>query len=60
VNFYAPLSQPAAVELQAPVRAFDFGLSLIAERTAAIAWSAPVLIEICIGLEINGYLPAEL
>jgi coenzyme PQQ precursor peptide PqqA len=25
----------------------------------AMAWTTPVLIEICIGLEINGYLPAE-
>jgi len=24
-----------------------------------IAWTTPVLVEICIGLEINGYLPAE-
>jgi hypothetical protein len=24
-----------------------------------MAWSVPTLIEICIGLEINGYLPAE-
>jgi len=24
-----------------------------------MAWTAPVLTEICIGLEINGYLPAE-
>ena len=23
-----------------------------------MAWTTPVLIEICIGLEINGYLPA--
>jgi len=23
-------------------------------------WSTPTLVEICIGLEINGYLPAEL
>jgi len=22
-------------------------------------WTAPTLVEICIGLEINGYLPAE-
>ncbi|MGA7974872.1 MAG: pyrroloquinoline quinone precursor peptide PqqA [Pseudolabrys sp.] len=22
-------------------------------------WTTPVLVEICIGLEINGYLPAE-
>jgi hypothetical protein len=24
-----------------------------------MAWTMPVLFEICIGLEINGYLPAE-
>jgi len=24
-----------------------------------MAWTSPVLVEICIGLEINGYLPAE-
>ena len=25
-----------------------------------MAWTTPTLVEICIGLEINGYLPAEL
>jgi len=25
-----------------------------------MAWTTPTLLEICIGLEINGYLPAEL
>jgi coenzyme PQQ precursor peptide PqqA len=25
----------------------------------SMAWTTPVLVEICIGLEINGYLPAE-
>jgi len=25
-----------------------------------MAWTTPVLVEICIGLEINGYLPAEI
>jgi len=24
-----------------------------------MAWNTPVLVEICVGLEINGYLPAE-
>jgi coenzyme PQQ precursor peptide PqqA len=24
-----------------------------------MAWTTPTLIEICVGLEINGYLPAE-
>ena len=28
--------------------------------TTTLAWTTPTLIEICIGLEINGYLPAEL
>jgi coenzyme PQQ precursor peptide PqqA len=26
---------------------------------ANMAWTTPVLVEICVGLEINGYLPAE-
>jgi coenzyme PQQ precursor peptide PqqA len=26
---------------------------------AKMAWTTPTLVEICIGLEINGYLPAE-
>jgi len=29
------------------------------ERTKSMAWTTPTLVEICIGLEINGYLPAE-
>lgn len=24
-----------------------------------MAWTTPVLVEICIGLEINGYLPPD-
>jgi len=24
-----------------------------------MAWTTPTLVEICMGLEINGYLPAE-
>jgi coenzyme PQQ precursor peptide PqqA len=24
-----------------------------------MAWTTPTLVEFCIGLEINGYLPAE-
>jgi coenzyme PQQ precursor peptide PqqA len=24
-----------------------------------MAWTTPVLVEICIGLEINGYMPAD-
>jgi coenzyme PQQ precursor peptide PqqA len=35
--------------------------SLTPESTAEeiMAWTTPTLVEICIGLEINGYLPAE-
>jgi coenzyme PQQ precursor peptide PqqA len=29
------------------------------EGDATMAWTTPILVEICIGLEINGYLPAE-
>jgi coenzyme PQQ precursor peptide PqqA len=28
-------------------------------RETRMYWSTPTLVEICIGLEINGYLPAE-
>jgi len=24
-----------------------------------MTWTIPILVEICVGLEINGYLPAE-
>jgi hypothetical protein len=30
------------------------------EKVTTTAWTSPTLLEICIGLEINGYLPAEL
>ncbi|HEU5277140.1 MAG TPA: pyrroloquinoline quinone precursor peptide PqqA [Xanthobacteraceae bacterium] len=29
-------------------------------RNVTMAWTTPTLVEICIGLEINGYLPAEI
>jgi hypothetical protein len=29
------------------------------ERKRTMTWTTPTLFEICIGLEINGYLPAE-
>jgi coenzyme PQQ precursor peptide PqqA len=28
-------------------------------RGNIMAWNTPTLVEICIGMEINGYLPAE-
>jgi coenzyme PQQ precursor peptide PqqA len=30
------------------------------EEDQTMAWTTPTLVEICIGLEINGYLPAEI
>jgi coenzyme PQQ precursor peptide PqqA len=33
--------------------------SLITTLEENMAWTTPTLVEICIGLEINGYLPAE-
>jgi coenzyme PQQ precursor peptide PqqA len=29
------------------------------EEDMSMAWTTPIIVEICIGLEINGYLPAE-
>jgi len=29
------------------------------DEEMTMAWTTPTLVEICIGLEINGYLPAE-
>ena len=39
-----------------------FGVRLVtndSQRTHIMAWTTPTLVEICVGLEINGYLPAE-
>jgi coenzyme PQQ precursor peptide PqqA len=36
------------------------GLSPQPRRKNAMSWTTPRLIEVCVGLEINGYLPAEL
>jgi coenzyme PQQ precursor peptide PqqA len=32
----------------------------IKSKETAMAWTTPILIEICVGLEINGYLPPEI
>jgi coenzyme PQQ precursor peptide PqqA len=29
------------------------------QEETTMAWTTPIIVEICIGLEINGYLPAE-
>jgi coenzyme PQQ precursor peptide PqqA len=41
---------------RAAFRYFRPGTSL---RGNIMAWTTPTLVEICVGLEINGYLPAE-
>jgi coenzyme PQQ precursor peptide PqqA len=30
-----------------------------ARKETTMSWNTPTLVEICVGLEINGYLPAE-
>jgi coenzyme PQQ precursor peptide PqqA len=32
---------------------------IFSARRDAVNWTTPTIVEICIGLEINGYLPAE-
>ena len=44
-------------------RTIRFGvgrLSICLEEETIMAWTTPTLVEICVGLEINGYLPAEI
>lgn len=36
-----------------------FDLVVIKMKGSTMTWTTPTLVEICIGLEINGYLPAE-
>jgi coenzyme PQQ precursor peptide PqqA len=44
----------------APAYAADVVPALSARRReTSMAWTTPTLVEICVGLEINGYLPAE-
>ena len=50
----------ACADLKAdlPLRGHDLS-PLTRLKRNAMAWSTPTLVEICIGLEINGYLPPE-
>jgi coenzyme PQQ precursor peptide PqqA len=34
-------------------------VAAVQEEEIPMTWTTPTLVEICIGLEINGYLPAE-
>jgi coenzyme PQQ precursor peptide PqqA len=42
-----------------PERILVIFLTSVNEGSFGMNWTAPILVEICIGLEINGYLPAE-
>jgi coenzyme PQQ precursor peptide PqqA len=37
----------------------EIGLVETVNEEETMTWTTPTLTEICIGLEINGYLPAE-
>jgi coenzyme PQQ precursor peptide PqqA len=41
------------------LRAVVFRIVQQSNRRRPMVWTTPTLVEICIGLEINGYLPAE-
>jgi coenzyme PQQ precursor peptide PqqA len=38
---------------------YNFSIQQLKTKGLTMAWTTPTLVEICIGLEINGYLPAE-
>jgi len=42
-----------------PCRYLNYGRIRVEQAEERMAWTTPTLVEICIGLEINGYLPAE-
>ena len=51
--------QSASVNLVS-ITSVNSGLpSVIVCEETIMAWTTPTLVEICVGLEINGYLPAE-
>ena len=56
LNCSEALRSPSASLRAGPTRS-----NLCAETLGKrpMAWTTPILVEICIGLEINGYLPAE-
>jgi coenzyme PQQ precursor peptide PqqA len=61
----AGFALPAVLDDNAASVNFAPGSSLIrlqaynGRREMRMDWTTPTLVEICIGLEINGYLPAE-
>jgi coenzyme PQQ precursor peptide PqqA len=53
--FQAPVARPACMRLKGGL---NFCLNQL-DQGKHMAWTTPILVEICLGLEINGYLPAE-
>jgi coenzyme PQQ precursor peptide PqqA len=55
--------RPALAVARAPILDYPPGTCCFWAGTKKLeeimAWTTPTLVEICIGLEINGYLPAE-
>jgi coenzyme PQQ precursor peptide PqqA len=47
------------IELDLPLETRPAAARVSKVRGNTMAWTTPTLVEICIGLEINGYLPAE-
>jgi coenzyme PQQ precursor peptide PqqA len=52
------LSSRAAAPTLLPFRHFRSN-GFDKDKEESMAWTTPVLVEICIGLEINGYMPAD-
>jgi coenzyme PQQ precursor peptide PqqA len=40
-------------------RTNQYFANMVATGGHRMVWTTPTLVEVCIGLEINGYLPAE-
>jgi len=49
----------APLPLARPTLSYCLNRWSLRAKGNAMAWTTPILIEICVGLEINGYLPAE-
>jgi PqqA family len=45
--------------LAVPYSSALYYFSKVKKREETMAWTTPVLVEICICLEINGYMPAD-
>jgi coenzyme PQQ precursor peptide PqqA len=66
LRFQVPSGAGSGRQSHTPLQRYFSALSWL--RTAGkqcgrkgntMAWNTPTLVEICVGLEINGYLPAE-